>query len=69
TGLKEGKRVYGYILAVRVVKSADAMTAEACEIPYPMLKRIAKRIIEEVPGVSRVLYDVTDKPPATIEFE
>ncbi len=69
TGMVNWRRAYGYIIAIRIVESEDAMTASAKEIPYGVLKRIAKRIIEEVPGVVRVLYDVTDKPPATIEFE
>lgn len=69
TGVKGGKRVYGYIVVVRVVESGDAVTAKASELPYPLLKRIAERIIGEVPEVARVLYDITDKPPATIEFE
>ena len=69
TGVKEGSRVYGYAVVVRAVLSEDAMTAKAAEIPYDKLKRIAERIIREAPGVARVLYDITDKPPATIEYE
>lgn len=69
TGVVEGRRAYGRIVAIRIVESKDALRATAKELPYKVLKRMAKRIINEVPGVARVLYDVTDKPPATIEFE
>jgi len=69
TGVKDGKRVYGYIVVVRVVSSQDAITARFVEIPYEKLRKISLRITSEVPEISRVLYDVTDKPPATIEFE
>lgn len=69
TGVRQGKRVYGHIIAVRVVDSVETVTAIAREVPYPLLKKIAKRITEEVPGVARVVYDITDKPPATIEYE
>jgi len=69
TGIKNGKRVYGDIITVRVVKSEDAITAKAMEVPYEILKKISKRITEEIPSVVRCLYDLTDKPPATIEFE
>ena len=62
-------RTYGYCVALRAVTSDDAMTVEAAEIPYPTLKRITSRIIGEVPGVNRLVYDITDKPPGTIEWE
>lgn len=69
TGIKNGKRVYGNIITVRVVVTEDAVTAKAKDIKYEKLFKIAKRITEELPTVVRCLYDVTDKPPSTIEFE
>jgi len=69
TGMKEGKRVYGNIITVRVVESKDAITAKAMQVPYEKLDRISKRITGELPSVVRCLVDMTDKPPATIEFE
>jgi GMP synthase (glutamine-hydrolysing) len=69
TGIRDGKRVYGYIVALRIVSSEDAMRAKFVEVPHERLRRISTRIVSEVPEVSRVLYDITDKPPATIEFE
>ena len=69
TGIKKGKRVYGEIVTVRIVESDDAVTAKAKHVPYDVLMRIAKRITEEIPSVVRCLYDLTDKPPSTIEFE
>ena len=69
TGIKKGKRVYGNIITVRIVDSEDAVTAKARQVPYEVLMRVSKRITGEIPRVVRCLYDITDKPPATIEFE
>ncbi len=69
TGIKNGKRVYGNIITVRVVVSEDAVTAQAKQVPYEILERISEKITNEIPSVVRCLYDVTHKPPATIEFE
>jgi GMP synthase (glutamine-hydrolysing) len=69
TGIKEGERVYGNIVTVRIVDSEDAVTAKARKVPYEVLMRISERITGEIPSVVRCLYDITDKPPSTIEFE
>jgi len=69
TGIKNGERVYGNIVTVRIVDSVDAVTAKSRQVPYETLAKIAKRITEEIPSVVRCLYDLTDKPPSTIEFE
>jgi len=64
----KGERVFGEIVAVRSVESENAMTAEATRLPWPVLDRIRERICEEIPGVTKVLYDITPKPPSTIEY-
>ncbi|MBW9221364.1 glutamine-hydrolyzing GMP synthase [Methanothermococcus sp. SCGC AD-155-M21] len=69
TGVKGDVREYNWVVAIRMVESLDAMTANVPEISFAILKRISKRITSEVPNVARVVFDITDKPPATIEFE
>ena len=63
------KRQYGYIIALRAVNTTDFMTATASQIGHETLKNISTRIINEVSGVARVVYDITSKPPGTIEWE
>jgi GMP synthase (glutamine-hydrolysing) len=68
-GVMGDARTYDHVLAVRAITSTDAMTVEAAELPWPLLKRIMNRIIGEVGGVNRVVYDITSKPPGTVEWE
>ncbi|MBQ6367742.1 MAG: glutamine-hydrolyzing GMP synthase [Erysipelotrichaceae bacterium] len=69
TGIKDSKRYMGWPVIIRAITTVDAVTAKSVEIPFEMLCRIRDRIIETVPGVNRVLWDISNKPVSTIEWE
>ena len=69
TGVRNEKRSYEYTVALRAVRTTDFMTAEWAELPYEVLRNASRRITTEVSNVNRVVYDITAKPPATIEWE
>lgn len=68
-GVKDSKRTYDYTLAIRAVNSVDGMSANWARIPYDILDKVSARIIHEVEGVNRIVFDITSKPPSTIEWE
>ena len=63
------ERTYEHVVALRAVSSADGMTADWCHLPYEFLGKVSNEIINKVKGVNRVVYDISSKPPATIEWE
>ena len=67
--MKNGKRTYDHVIAIRSINSVDAVTAQVVRLPWELIDKMTERIINEVQGVNRVVYDVTPKPPGTIEWE
>ena len=69
SGLMGDERTYESVVALRAVESTDGMTADWCHLPYEFLAKVSNRIINNVRGINRVVYDISSKPPATIEWE